>query len=110
MKLLDRYIFRQFGVTFVLLVLGLPLLFVIVDVTDHIDNYLARGVPMSSVALSYVYQLPQFVFWSLPIAGLVAWLTLGEAFTWLKLAGAAITMAGVAYAQLGMALASPPTK
>jgi len=36
-----------------------------------------------------------------PIAGLVAWLTLGEAFTWLKIAGAAVTMAGVAYAQFG---------
>jgi drug/metabolite transporter (DMT)-like permease len=36
-----------------------------------------------------------------PIAGLVAWLTLGEAFTGLKLAGAAVTMAGVAWAQFG---------
>jgi len=34
-----------------------------------------------------------------PIAGLVAWLTLGEEFTWLKIAGAAVTMAGVAWAQ-----------
>ena len=34
-----------------------------------------------------------------PIAGLVAWLTLGETFTMLKIAGAAITMAGVAWAQ-----------
>lgn len=41
-----------------------------------------------------------------PIAGLVAWLTLGEAFTWLKIAGAAVTMAGVAYAQFGGA--APP--
>jgi drug/metabolite transporter (DMT)-like permease len=36
-----------------------------------------------------------------PIAGLVAWLTLGETFTWLKVTGAAITMAGVAWAQFG---------
>ena len=36
-----------------------------------------------------------------PIAGLVAWLTLGETFTWLKIAGAAIAMAGVAWAQFG---------
>jgi drug/metabolite transporter (DMT)-like permease len=42
-----------------------------------------------------------------PIAGLVAWLTLGEAFTWLKIAGAVITMAGVAYAQFG---GGPPPK
>lgn len=36
-----------------------------------------------------------------PIAGVVAWLTLGEVFTALKLAGAAVTMAGVAWAQFG---------
>jgi drug/metabolite transporter (DMT)-like permease len=42
-----------------------------------------------------------------PIAGLVAWLTLGEAFTGLKIAGAVITMAGVAYAQFG---AGPPRR
>ena len=36
-----------------------------------------------------------------PIAGVVAWLTLGEHFTPLKLAGAAVTMAGVAWAQFG---------
>jgi drug/metabolite transporter (DMT)-like permease len=36
-----------------------------------------------------------------PIAGVVAWLTLGEQFTWVKIGGAALTMAGVAWAQLG---------
>ncbi len=36
-----------------------------------------------------------------PIAGVVAWLTLGEQFTWLKIAGAGITMAGIAWAQFG---------
>ena len=36
-----------------------------------------------------------------PIAGFTAWLTLGETFTWLKVLGAAVTMAGVAWAQFG---------
>ena len=35
-----------------------------------------------------------------PIAGVVAWLTLGEVFTWLKVVAAVIVMAGVAWAQL----------
>jgi drug/metabolite transporter (DMT)-like permease len=38
-----------------------------------------------------------------PIAGIAAWLTLGEQFTLLKIAGAAVTMAGVAWAQWGNA-------
>ena len=48
---------------------------------------LARSAP-------FMYLMP-------PVAGVMAWLTLGETFTWLKIAGAAITMAGVAYAQFG---------
>lgn len=36
-----------------------------------------------------------------PIAGVVAWFTLGESFSPLKIAGAAVTMAGVAWAQFG---------
>jgi drug/metabolite transporter (DMT)-like permease len=36
-----------------------------------------------------------------PVAGVMAWLTLGETFTWLKIAGAAVTMGGVAWAQFG---------
>ena len=56
-----------------------------------------RGVARSA---PFAYLMP-------PIAGLVAWLTLGEAFTWLKIAGAAVTMGGVAYAQFG---GGPPPK
>ena len=72
MRLLDRYIARQFLGTFFALTVGLPWLFVVADITDRLDNYLARGLSRGAVALSYVYYLPQFVFWSLPIAGLVA--------------------------------------
>jgi drug/metabolite transporter (DMT)-like permease len=50
-----------------------------------------RGVARSA---PFAYLMP-------PIAGFVAWLTLGEAFTPLKIAGAVLTMAGVAYAQFG---------
>jgi drug/metabolite transporter (DMT)-like permease len=50
-----------------------------------------RGVARSA---PFMYLMP-------PVAGVMAWLTLGETFTWLKIAGAAVTMAGVAYAQFG---------
>lgn len=50
-----------------------------------------RGVARSAPLM---YLMP-------PIAGIVAWLTLGETFTWLKLAGACVTMGGVAWAQFG---------
>jgi len=50
-----------------------------------------RGVARSA---PFNYLMP-------PIAGFAAWLTLGESFTWLKVLGAAVTMAGVAWAQFG---------
>lgn len=72
MRLLDRYVLQQFVTTLAGLVLGLPVLFVVADITDNLDKYLARGVSRSSVALSYVYYFPQAIYWALPIAGLVA--------------------------------------
>ncbi len=43
-----------------------------------------------------------------PIAGLVSWLTVGESFTWLKVTGALVTLAGIAWAQLGTRSPTPP--
>jgi drug/metabolite transporter (DMT)-like permease len=56
-----------------------------------------RGVARSA---PFMYLMP-------PVAGIMAWLTLGETFTWQKIAGAAVTMAGVAWAQFG---AGPPPR
>ena len=72
MKLLDRYLMRQFLTTFFMLVMGLPLLFIIGDITDHIDTYMDRGIPMGKMALAYVYQFPLFMVYAFPISALVA--------------------------------------
>lgn len=72
MKLLDRYLIRQFLTTFVLVVAGVPFLFLITDLTDQLDTYLGRGVGLKAVAISYVYYLPQLIFWAFPIAALIA--------------------------------------
>ena len=50
-----------------------------------------RGVARSAPLM---YLMP-------PISGVVAWLTLDETFSSLKIAGAVVTMAGVAWAQFG---------
>ena len=71
-RLLSRYVVRQFVSTFVMLVLGIPLLFIIGDVTDNIDNYMERGIGGTKLALSYVYQFPLFMQYAFPIAALVA--------------------------------------
>jgi drug/metabolite transporter (DMT)-like permease len=55
---------------------------------------LARSAPLQ-------YLMP-------PIAGLVAWLTLGETFTGLKILGAIVALVGIAWAQSGAKAATPP--
>lgn len=71
-RILSRYVARQFIGTFVGLILGLPLLFIIGDVTDNIDKYLDRGISGGRLALSYLYQMPLFIQYAFPIAALVA--------------------------------------
>ena len=71
-RLLSRYVVRTFATTFILLVLGLPLLFIIADVTDNIDTYMEKGITGARLGLSYLYQLPLFVLYSFPIAALIA--------------------------------------
>jgi lipopolysaccharide export system permease protein len=71
-RLLSRYVARTFLTTFVLLILGLPLLFVIGDITDNIDTYMEKGITGGKLALAYLYQLPLFIQYAFPIAALVA--------------------------------------
>jgi lipopolysaccharide export system permease protein len=72
MRILDRMILKTFLRLFLLFVLGAPLLFILGDVTEKLDSYLDRGLPPGQILTAYAYQYPQFVFWSLPIAALLA--------------------------------------
>jgi lipopolysaccharide export system permease protein len=71
-RILDRYVTREFLRLFVLFALAAPLLFVLGDWTDNIDTFTERQLPLSDVALGYLFKLPQFILFSLPIAGLIA--------------------------------------
>ncbi len=71
-RTLDRYVTREVARLFLLFSIAAPLLFVLGDWTDNIDTYTERGIPAAKLALSYVYQFPLFVLYSLPIASLIA--------------------------------------
>jgi lipopolysaccharide export system permease protein len=71
-RILDRYITREFLRLFVLFAVAAPVLFVLGDWTDNLDTYTERGLPIRDVALGYVYMFPQFVLFSFPIAALIA--------------------------------------
>jgi len=69
---LDRYVLREWGKIFGLVMLAFPILVIIVDLTDRLDRYLNRGLGKGAVALSYVFGLPDTLFMVLPAAVLFA--------------------------------------
>ncbi len=78
---LDRYVFKEFIKILIATALGFPLLLVIIDLTDNLDKLLARDLPRSDIALSYLYWLPESVFMVLPAAVLFATIFSIGAFT-----------------------------
>ena len=69
---LDQYVFLEWMKIFCATALGLPILLVIIDLTDHLQTYLTRDIPRADIALSYVYWMPQSMFMALPAAVLFA--------------------------------------
>ena len=71
-RILDLMIARTFLRIFLLFVLGAPLLFIIGDVIEKVDQYFDRGLTVGEVALAYLFIIPEVVSWSFPIAALIA--------------------------------------
>lgn len=71
-KPLDRYVFSEFAKILLATALGFPLLLIIIDLTDHIDSYLADHLSPGRIALSYLFGLPESMFLVLPAAVLFA--------------------------------------
>jgi lipopolysaccharide export system permease protein len=71
-RILDRLVARSFMKVFLAFILGSPILFILGDVTENLEDYLGAGLTWMEVGLSYLYKLPQFIQWSFPIAALVS--------------------------------------
>jgi lipopolysaccharide export system permease protein len=72
LRTLDRYLLREWLRVFLITLLGFPILVIVIDLTDKLDTYMARGIKPSAVALSYVFDLPEKMFLVLPVAVLFA--------------------------------------
>ena len=72
LRTLDRYVLREWLRVFLITLLGFPILVIVIDLTDKLDTYMGRGIKMSTVALSYVFDLPEKMFLVLPVAVLFA--------------------------------------
>ncbi len=72
MRTLDRYVLRQFFRIFLVCVVGVPFIFIIINLTEQIDNFLADELTSRSILAHYVFQIPYYVLLSFPIAALLA--------------------------------------
>lgn len=71
-RILDRLVARSFLRVFFSFILAAPILFILGDVTENLDDYLNQGLTWGGVAKAYFFKLPQFIQWSFPVAALVA--------------------------------------
>lgn len=69
---LDRYVLAEFAKVLAATALGFPLLVIIIDVSEKLDNYLGRKLPPLDILLAYIYGIPDTMFLVLPAAVLFA--------------------------------------
>jgi lipopolysaccharide export system permease protein len=70
MRILDRYVVGFFVKVWLVCVVGAPLMFMIIKLTDDLDNYLARGLTPQQVFMAYLYDFPYQMSLSFPVAAL----------------------------------------
>ena len=75
-KLLDRYVLKQFFIAAVVSMLGFIIIYVAVDLMEKLDKFLDRGVPLKIVVEYYINFTPQIIALILPVC-----LLLGSLFT-----------------------------
>ena len=71
-RILDRYLLREWFKIFLLAGLGLPLVVILIELTEKLDQYLLKDLTAADIALGYVFSLPDRIFLILPAAVLFA--------------------------------------
>lgn len=80
MKILDKYLIKQFLLTIFFGVLAFSLLFVIIDVMENLDDFIDQSVPYHVVLHYYLVFLPDMIKMMIPVAVLFgALFTVGKA-------------------------------
>lgn len=72
MDRIDRYILRQFILTFFFAVMAFVVIYVAVDVMEHLSIYLDRKLPPMVIVKYYLYAIPDILHLVVPIGVLLA--------------------------------------
>jgi len=78
-RILDRYLLREFSVYLALGLIGFVMIFTVVDVIEKIDVFLDHRAPAGLIVRYYLYRAPEVIVQVLPVALLLAtFLALGQ--------------------------------
>jgi lipopolysaccharide export system permease protein len=72
MRLLDRYVIRNFAQVYFYCIAGFVSIWLIFDVSDNISAFIDNHIPLSLVARYYAMQLPQVFIILLPVSLLLS--------------------------------------
>src|ERR1041384_3960107 len=72
MRLLDRYVIRNFVQVYVYCIAGFTSIWLIFDVSDNISSFIDNHIPILMVARYYATQIPQVFIILLPVALLLS--------------------------------------
>lgn len=72
MKIIDRYILKQFIVTLLFSFVALYAIFLIVDMIENLEEFLDNGMNFSQIAMYYIYFFPGILKLLVPVAMLLS--------------------------------------
>lgn len=71
-RILPRYIQSRFWKMFLFILLGIIILFVVVDLVENVDKFLDKKVPKGIIVQYYLFFIPYIVVLTLPVATLLS--------------------------------------
>lgn len=72
MKIIDRYVSRNFLLVLIGSVIAFISIFVILNLTEHLEDFIDQDAPLIAAVLYYIYFVPYMAILTLPVAGLLA--------------------------------------
>jgi lipopolysaccharide export system permease protein len=72
MRIIDRYLIRRFGYALLFSLIAFWVIFLVVDLVEHMDKFIDKQTPLSLVIKYYFYYTPYVLALSLPVAMLLA--------------------------------------
>lgn len=72
MKILDKYILRNFVINFLFGILCFVIIFIAVDLIENLDKFIDKNVPTDIIIRYYIYFIPEILKLITPMGMLLA--------------------------------------